>query len=148
MRPAMFVVSCVALLASCQEPDSRIGSVMVQWMDWPAEVPARQPFTVRMIVGQPCAATGFRDGSSADQSAVTFEPYFLEVREDVLCVQRFDIAIGALDTAGRAPGLPAEFTSTYEMRAAASVAAPPALGSVALPIRTFGSVGVFAAACR
>jgi len=144
MRRAMFVVSCVALLAACQEPDSRIGSVMVQWMDWPAEVLASQPFTVRMIVSQPCAANGFRDGGSADQSAVTFEPYFLDVNEDVLCARQnsFEIAIGALDTAGLAPGLPADVARTYEMRAATWEPVVQANGLGSLPVRTFGEVTV------
>ncbi|MGH7607636.1 MAG: hypothetical protein ACREME_09865 [Gemmatimonadales bacterium] len=142
MRATSFAPVVLAVLVACQEPDSRIGHVIVQWMDWPAEVPASQPFAVRMIVTQPCAATGFREGSSADQSAVTFEPYFLDVSEEVLCarLQTFRIAIGALDTVGRAPGLRAEFTRTYEMRAAASVAVPQPGSLVGLPVRTFGDV--------
>lgn len=143
MRLASFASACIAVLVGCQEPESRIGHAMVQWMDWPSEVPAGQPFNVRMIVTQPCAATGFKEGSSADQSAVTFSPYFRDVREDVLCAgleYQLSIAPGALDTLGRSPGLPADFTRTYEMRAATSVAAPLPAGSADLPVRTFGQV--------
>lgn len=142
MRLASFVALSLASLAAC-EPDNQITPVIVQWMDWPTDVPAGQAFTVRMVVAQPCAASGFRDGTTADHSAVTFVPYFLEVREDVLCIARVsmvNIAIGALDTVGNAPGLAAAFSRTYEMRAAAPVYAGPMLLATALPIRTFGQV--------
>lgn len=143
MRVVSFAPLGLAVLVACQEPKSRIGHAMVQWMDWPSEVPAGQPFGVRMIVTQPCAATGFNEGSSADQSAVTFAPYFRDVREDVLCaglVYELSIAPGALDTLGRSPGLAASFARTYEMRATTWVAATLPAGAADLPVRTFGEV--------
>jgi hypothetical protein len=143
MRLASFAVITLAILAAC-DPDSQISPVTVQWMDWPADVPAGQPFAVRMVVSQPCAASGFREGTTADQSAITFEPYFLEARNDVMCIARasqaISIAIGALDTVGRAPGLAAPFSRTYEMRGAAGVYAAPNIGLAGLPVRTFGQV--------
>lgn len=145
MRLLSFVAVSLVLLAACQEPESRIGTTVVHWMDWPAEVAAGQPFTVRMIVTRPCAAGEFRDGSSADQSAVTFAPYFLDVRDDVLCartLQSVDLVVGGLDTIGRAPALPAEFSRSYEMRGSAYVAVPDARSLADLPVRTFGEVVV------
>lgn len=135
-----FACAAVLVLAACQGPDSEINPSVVQWMDWPAEVRAAQPFAVRLIVTQPCVARGFRDGLSADESAITFAPYFLEVNEEVLCVAPLNLTIGALDTTVMTPGLAATFARTYEVRAAAYVHAPASLMS--LPIRTFGQVVV------
>jgi hypothetical protein len=146
MRLASLAVFALASLAACEDTDN-ISPVTVEWMDWPAYVRAGEPFTVRMVVSYPCAASGFREGPTADQSAVTFEPYFLEVRGDVICLARMhpaaNLAIGALDTVGRAPGLAAAFSRTYEMRGAAGVYARPNFGLAGvLPVRTFGHVTV------
>ena len=77
MRPAVFATSCLGLLAAC-EPSAKVDPVTVQWMDWPAEVKAGQPFRTRLVVWNVCALNPqFRAGASANQSAVTFAPYFL-----------------------------------------------------------------------
>lgn len=143
MRPAAFATVCFAALGAC-ESDTEIGPVTVQWMDWPAEVAAGTPFAVRLVVFQPCAWTGFRAGLAVDQSAVTFAPYFLDVRQDVLCALRtppaYGLVVGALDTVETTPGLAADFPRTYEVRAAASVYAGTAGALSSLPVRTFGQV--------
>jgi hypothetical protein len=145
MRRALSVL-LLASVAAC-EPDE-ILPTSVAWMDWPAEVVAGEPFTVRMVVYWPCAAGGFRAGPTADQSAVTFSPYFLSHNDQVLCAGVLPVTTlvaGTVDTAGLAPGLPAEFARTYEIRAATDVYAPPPSGALAVasqPVRTFGAVTV------
>ena len=72
MRPAVFAISCLGLLAACGEPNATIDPVTVQWMDWPAEVNAGQPFRTRLVVWGVCALNPqFRAGASADQSVAT-----------------------------------------------------------------------------
>jgi hypothetical protein len=88
----------------------------------------------------------FRPGATADQSAVTFTPYFLTEQDgDILCLQEREftsLLVVAMDTAGTAPGLAADFPRAYEMRGAASVYAGPAAGVERFPVRTFGQVTV------
>lgn len=143
MRRVMF-----ALLVGAQACDTNAAVLptTVHWMEWPATVLVQDPFKVRMIVDWPCAAEGFRAGPSADESAVTFAPYFLKHTDDVLCVAAgpASLVIGGLDTAAFAPGLPADYTRTYELRAAAEVFAQPLANR--LPVRTFGIVTVTLAA--
>lgn len=141
MRPALFVL-CAVSVAAC-EPEAKIRETTVQWMDWPAEVAAATPFDVRLVVFPPCVWDAFRAAPSADESAVTFAPYFFGERQDVLCglrAQPVSIIAAALDTIGRAPGLPADFSRTYEIRASTSVSTGGALRT--LPVRTFGDVVV------
>lgn len=146
MRPALFVSLFIVVLPAC-ESDLTLSPATVEWMEWPAEVPVATPFTVRLLVGRPgCVQGEFRPGSSADQSAVTFAPYFLIKKgTDAICLpvaQQVDIYYGALDTVGIAPGLPADFARTFEMRAAAAVYAAPATAVADLPVRTYGEVTV------
>ena len=140
MRRLVFALSFI-VFAAC-ESETAINPATVHWMDWPAEVASGQPFLVRMLVSRPCVAHGFREGVSADESAVTFAPYFLEVNNEVLCLQAANLTIGALDTTGRAPGLSASFPRSYEIRGAADVYAGLGSLAAALPIRTFGHVVV------
>lgn len=144
MRHSTFAPLCIVLLAAC-ESDTTLKPAIIQWMDWPAEVLVNTPFTVRLIVWQQgCGFGAFRPGVSADQSAVTFSPFFLVEKKNEIClptVQRFDIAIGALDTTVTAPALAAAYARTWEMRGEASVYAPAASGTD-LPVRTFGEVTV------
>jgi hypothetical protein len=120
MRPAAFATLCCLL--ACEAPNTRIDTVTVQWMDWPAEVNAGQPFRTRLVVSNVCALNPrFRAGARADQSAVTFEPYFVVDDHPIACVATSTILLvtaGALDTAGMAPALGALAARTYEMRAA------------------------------
>jgi len=145
MRPALFATVCLGALIACDGNGNgeKVSPVTVQWMDWPAVVEAGKPFRARLVVWGVCAMNPrFEPGVSADQSAVTFAPYFLIDEDPVYCVAATSIVIPAIDTAGTAPGLAATFDRTYEMRATASayVRAVGLLGSI--PVRTFGEVTV------
>jgi hypothetical protein len=114
-------------------------------MDWPAVVDAGQPFRTRIVVWSVCARNPrFRDGASADLSAVTFAPYFLIDDDPIICAgaAATPFVITAIDTAGTAPGLAATFSRTYEIRGTASTntRAVGLLGP--FPVRTFGEVTV------
>ena len=118
MRPSAFVTIALCLLAAC-EPDGKVTPVTVQWMDWPAEVNAGQPFRTRLVVWGICATNPqFRPGASANQMAVTFAPYFTFEDDHILCAGATGNAfvVTAMDTAGIAPGLRAASPRTYEMR--------------------------------
>lgn len=146
MRPAVFATLCLGALVACDSnSDNQITPVTVQWMDWPAEVNAGEPFRTRLIVWSVCALDPrFLPGASADQSAVTFSPYFVISKDPIFCLggPAERLVVLGLDTAGMAPGLQAAFSRTYEMRATASpyATAQGLLGS--LPVRTFGEVTV------
>lgn len=153
MRSASFVTLLVVPLAACSEPDTRIEAAQVSWMEWPAEVLAATPFTVR-LVGYSVACVEvvkFVTEPTVDQSAVTFEPYFLLTGQPQFC--RLDAAHATgidtaslrfiapfFDTRAAVPGLEAQVPRTYEIRAGTDVSAREAL--TALPIRTFGDVTV------
>ncbi len=142
MRPA--ALAMLLGLAACSE-DGRILPVSVVWMDWPAQVAAEDPFRTRLVVWQPCAPIrGFVPGPTADESAVTFAPYFVADKEPVACyaAQASEVFVNlALDTAGTAPGLPADVDRTYEMRGPATPCAACAVLN-SLPWTTFGWVTV------
>ena len=140
MRPAAFAL-CIVSLAACSD-STQIKPVTVQWMDWPWQVAAGQPFRARLVVWGVCAQNPrFRSGATADQSAVTFAPYFIIEKDQGVCVASIfqPIAIIGIDTAGMAPGLQA--SSAYEMRAA-SFAPTMGLAQSSIPNRTFGQVSV------
>lgn len=140
MRPASFVLLLIvpAAALACAS-DTPVIPVTVQWMDWPAGVVADRPFPVRMVVYWPCAARDFRPGPAADESAVTFTPYFVRMDDNTYCALAQEVVtslvIGSLDTVGLAPGLAADGARSYEMRAVTAVQAPRS-------IRTFGDVAV------
>lgn len=145
MRPKVFAILCLGVLAACKTDDGPINPVTVQWMDWPAVVDVGQPFRTRLVVWGVCAQNPqFRDGVSADQAAVTFAPYFLTDPDPVFCVGATGTAlvITAVDTAGMAPGLAATFSRTYEMRGAASASTRAASQLGSSLVRTFGEVTV------
>lgn len=125
---------CLAFLAAC-DSDKPAFQTTVMWMDWPAEVNTAAPLDVRMVVLPPCLWSAFRAGPSADQSAVTFEPYFLGVREDVLCAAR--LVLGGLDTVVHAPAPATSSPRSFEIRGATSVYTP---AGGTWPVRTFGEV--------
>ena len=146
MRPAMFVMVCFASIAACKsDSGNTVQPVTVQWMEWPAEVAAGEPFRTRLIVWGVCAINPrFESGPSADESAVTFEPYFVLSGDPVYCLARQSaelLVAYSIDTAGMAPALSPEFPRAYEMRASASTYLVAAR-SDGLPVRTFGSVAV------
>lgn len=154
MRPAWSVLPCAAaFLLACSEPDTKAIPVEVQWMEWPAEVLAATPFTVRLSgYGPGCyLQSELHVPIDADVSAVTFAPYWLvEPRSNVICYARDGwltaqrlgpIDVGFYDTRAAVPGLAATTPRSYEIRGAASVFAPATLDRIAaLPIRTFGDV--------
>lgn len=139
MRLLVSVLS-LAFLAACESEHAAVPTT-VMWMDWPAEVNTAAPLDVRMVVLPPCIWSAFRAGPSADESAVTFAPYFLGVREDVLCAARTGpatgLVLGGLDTTVHAPALVSASPRTFEIRGATSVYAPAAMS---WPVRTFGEV--------
>jgi hypothetical protein len=145
MRSVLVAMLCLACFAACKADNTPISPVTVQWMDWPAVVDAGQPFRTRIVVWGICASNPrFREGVSADLSAVTFAPYFLIDNDPIFCAgaAATSFVITAIDTAGTAPGLAATFSRTYEMRGTTSTNTR-ALGLLGpLPVRTFGEVTV------
>jgi hypothetical protein len=114
-------------------------------MDWPAEVNANESFRTRMVVWGVCALNPrFRSGVSSNLEAVTFSPYFLVDDENIACAARATesrVIVSAIDTAGTAPGLPAQLSRTYEMRGSVqgNTRAISILGGI---VSTFGEVHV------
>ncbi len=152
-------VALIVLLASCNgtEPDVDAVPVEVQWMEWPAEVLAATPFTVRLTgYGVSCQEVlKFDPALRVDNSAVTFEPFYLVIGEPGPCPLRdhgaglvvpqashpISIVVPIFDTRASVPGLEAQNPRVYEMRAAASVYARDG-ATPALPVRTFGEITV------
>jgi len=149
-------VALVASLAACSDSGLQRVAVEVQWMEWPAEVLPGHRFEVRLVgYGPGCARRiALRVPVRIDQSAVTFEPYFLVSGTDpeILCAEpvtagvtapSIPIDIGFYDTLMLIAQLPAEYPRTYEMRGAAAVYVPAssALAEL-LPVRTFGEIAV------
>ncbi len=142
MRP-MFAAIALGLAVACDEPNGKVDPVSVQWMDWPAEVNAGQSFRTRLVVWGVCAINPrFHSGTHADQSAVTFEPYYVVDNDQIFCagLREATLLVSALDTAGTAPGLAAPASRSYEMRAGAEVFFATAAQSI--PVRRFGDVTV------
>ena len=120
MRPVVFAAVSLVWLLACEGPKAEVSELTVQWMDWPAEVNAGQPFRTRLVVWTVCALNPqFRAGAHADQSAVTFEPYYLIGHDQIACLtlrSQTLLAAIAIDTAGMAPGRAATAPRSYEMR--------------------------------
>jgi hypothetical protein len=125
-----------AVLAACGGSDLDVQPAVVQWMEWPAEVAAAQPFAVRLMLPFPaCHPWTLKERVGADQAAVTFEPYFLVEKGEPICLPEADLVPNAmLDTVSIAPGLHVSSPRSFDMRALAS-----ADGS---PNRIFGQVTV------
>jgi len=150
MRSASLVLLLVLPVAACSEPDSRLEPAMVNWMEWPAEVLAAESFTVRVAGwGGDCRPeVKLVIAPTVDQSAVTFEPYFLMPQGPNPCdflrappaEPSSSIVAPSFDTRAAVPGLEAVTPRTYEMRAGTDVSAREALA--AFPIRTFGDITV------
>src|SRR5882672_10383068 len=145
MRPASFVLLLLVPVAACSEPDIRSEPVQVSWMEWPAEVSAATSFTVRLVgYGVLCVeVVKFVTAPTVDQSAVTFEPYFLLTGQPQPCRELMPSSpiIGPIfDTLVAVPGLEAQIPRTFEIRAGTDVSARAALE--AFPIRTFGEITV------
>ena len=144
MRLASFVLLLVVPVAACSEPDTRIEPVQVNWMEWPAEVLAATPFTVRVAgSGGDCRAdVKLVTDPTVDESAVTFEPYLLGGHDPNPCRYLDNVRIIApfYDTRAMVPGLDAPIPRTYEIRGGTDVSARDAL--TAFPVRTFGEITV------
>jgi hypothetical protein len=149
----LWFASLLAVLA-CSEPDTRVQPAQVNWMEWPAEVLAATPFTVRLVgFGGDCRPdVKLVTRPTVDESAVTFEPYFLVPRGADPCYYIRDgqgtVSVDAsllpiiapfFDTRAAVPGLEALVPRTYEIRAGTDVSARDV---AAFPIRTFGEVTV------
>jgi len=141
MRPFYYLPLLTALVAC--ESDISVAPATVEWMEWPAEVSVAAPFPVRLIVSRPGCYQGlFKPGTHADESAVTFAPYFLVNTKHAFCPPGvYTVYPNALDIVVTAPGLGASFARTFEMRAAAQVYAPTPSANT-LPVRTYGDVTV------
>jgi len=149
MRPASFVLLLVLPVAACSDPDTRIEPAQVNWMEWPAEVSVATPFAVRLVGnGVYCVeVVRFVTDPTVDNSAVTFEPYFLLHGEPYGCrtVQEMATAVlvpivATFDTLTAVRGLESQVSRTYEIRAGSDVLTRGV--AAALPIRTFGDVTV------
>ncbi len=148
MSRALCAILSLLGVVACSEPDLDVQPSLVSWMEWPEEVPVATPFLVHLTTST--AGCGVRGTVhlpvSLSNSAVTFEPLFLvEGRENVICVARaMEAAVvgpGYKDTTAVVPGLPAQYPRSYEMRATASVYAPPGVQvATSVPVRTFGQV--------
>jgi len=153
MRLTVFASIAVVSVTACTEPETEIAPAEVNWMEWPAEVLASQGFTVRLIgYGAFCRdVLHFDPGTSVDNSAVTFEPFFLVSRKQVVCPLGERLPTTAVqvpvygpyfDTRAPVAGLTPPTPRSYEIRAAANVAAQDAPVAASLPVRTFGEVTV------
>src|SRR5256885_2364030 len=114
--------------------------VAVEWMDCPAEVAAGKPFAVRLVVFPPCKWKRFEPSPVADQSAVTFAPYFQGVDDNIACAAYLRTFPGGMDTVVNVPGLAAASPRTFEIRATIAVNARAMAAAVSFPVRTFGEV--------
>ncbi len=141
MRP-FYCLPLLTALVAC-ESDISLAPATVEWMEWPAEVSVAAPFPVRLIVSRPgCYQGVFKPGTHADESAVTFAPYFLVDTKHGFCPPGvYTVYPNALDIVVTAPGLRASVARTFEMRAASQVYAPTP-GTNTLPVRTYGDVTV------
>src|SRR6266540_3717063 len=135
MRP-FYCLPLLTALVAC-ESDISLAPATVEWMEWPAEVSVAAPFPVRLIVSRPgCYQGVFKPGTHADESAVTFAPYFLVDTKHGFCPPGvYTVYPNALDIVVTAPGLRASVARTFEMRAASQVYAPTP-GTNTLPVRT------------
>ena len=143
MRPTTLVMLSLGVLAACSDSsNTKVDPVTVQWMDWPAEVNAGQSFRTRLVVWGVCAQNPrFHAGASADQSAVTFAPFWVVDDAPIYCLNEpvAPLLVIGFDTAGTAPALAAPFARTYEMRASANTGVGDPRFNV-YPARTFGDV--------
>ncbi|HET9707780.1 MAG TPA: hypothetical protein VFP39_05710 [Gemmatimonadales bacterium] len=147
MRCAIFVCLSAAALTACSD-DTRVVFTQVSWMEWPAEVHRAQSFNVRLVgFNAGCGDERFSPGMTIDNSALTFEPFFVFNGPQLNC----PLAVGGapatppifafFDVRSTVAGLAAPSPRSYDLRAAADVAAP-ATGPSSFPVRTFGSIVV------
>jgi hypothetical protein len=145
---AILVCLSAAVLAACSD-DTHVVFTQMSWMEWPAEVLPAQSFSVRLVgFNAGCGNERFSPGMTVDNSAVTFEPYFVFNGPQVNC----PLAVGGtaaatppifafFDVQSKVAGLTAPSARSYDLRAATDVAAP-ATGQSSIPVRTFGTIVV------
>ena len=140
---ALLAVGCAT------DPDTEAVPATVLWMEWPAEVLAAEPFTVRLTgVGVECREiVRFDTDPTVDDIAVTFEPFFLVTGPQQACpLGAVDPIPGSLsplppffDTRAAAPPLTPTVPRSYEMRAA-TLPFATALGAPDRMVRWFGDI--------
>ena len=149
MRPTWFACLTAVVIVACSD-DTRVVFTQVNWMEWPAEVLPAQSFSVRLVgFNSGCGNQHFDPGMTVDNSAVTFEPFFVFSGPPQIC----PLAQGATSFSGTPPifafydfrskvsGLGAPSARSYDMRAATDVSVP-ASASSGIPVRTFGQIVV------
>jgi len=141
----LYYLPIVAMVAACEPDNIVVVPTNVEWMEWPAEVTAATPFTVRLLVPWPYCYRGaapLNPGTSSNELTVTFEPYFLlnrnmnAPRPGALCQYHSPV-----DTVGTVVGLAASVPRTFGVRAASHVVSQ-STPAVTLAVQTFGDVTV------
>jgi len=148
MRRASFACYAAAVFVACSSDETRVVFSQLNWMEWPAEVRVSQPFRVRLVgFNAGCGEQRFDPGTTVDNSAVTFEPFFVFSGPPVFCPlpatsTSATIPIVAFyDVRSPVAGLSPSVSRSYEVRGATNVSVSPATPS-ALPVRTFGEIVV------
>lgn len=143
-------LACVgaAILLGCSTEDTRVVFSQLSWMEWPAEVRMSQPFSVRLVgFNAGCGEQRFDPGTTIDNSAVTFEPFFVFSGPPLLCPLAVSSAPATIpifafyDVRSPVVGLSPPASRSYEIRGATDVSVSPA-GPSAVPVRTFGEIVV------
>jgi len=142
---ALSYLPIVAMVAACAPDNIVVVPTNVEWMEWPAEVTAATPFTVRLLVPWPYCYQGeapLNPGTSTNELTVTFEPYFLlsrhrnAPRPGAACQYHSPV-----DTVGTVVGLAASVPRAFGVRAASHVVSHTT-PAVTLAVQTFGDVTV------
>ena len=142
---ALYYLPIVAMVAACEADNLVAVPTNVEWMEWPAEVAAATPFTVRLLVQWPSCFQGeapLNAGTSTTELTVTLAPYFLlprhrdAPRRGALCQYHSPV-----DTVGTVVGLAASVPRAFGVRAASRVIShtTPAVSSA---VQTFGDITV------
>ena len=137
----------VLLALGCNDAGTHVLPAAVNWMEWPAEVRAGTTFKVRLVGFAPfCGRSeGFNAAPQVNDSAVTFQPYFIVPDHPDVCPLTASQVLSpfvapSFDTTQTVPGLAAPSSGTYELRASAF--GPTFAASGAYVIRAFGTVTV------
>jgi hypothetical protein len=152
LREAPIIALAASLAFGCAtDPDAEAVPATVLWMEWPAEVLAAEPFTVRLTgFGVDCReVVRFDTDPTVDDIAITFEPFFVVTGPQQPCPLSAADPIPAsaslmppfFDTRAAVPPLTPTVPRTYEMRAM-TLPFQTALGAPDRVIRTFGDVVV------
>lgn len=147
---AVAIALVVVLAPGCAtDPDTEVVPATVLWMEWPAEVLAAEPFTVRLVgFGVECRqVVRFDTDPTVNETSVTFEPFFVVTGPQQVCPAILaDPLPGSLspvapffDTRAAVPPLTPTVPRTYEMRAA-TLPFANALGAPDRMVRWFGDV--------